>query len=75
MDEQTATIQTPKKKPTDIWILDRVIKWVHDSLIVIGLGTVYLLVSGHLIGDIGAELKERYEKQMAAAKSNVKSSN
>lgn len=47
------------------WFLDRAIKWAHDSLLVIGLVSVYLLLSGNLSQDISKEMRARYDEQIA----------
>ena len=44
---------------------DRALKWAHDSLLVIGLVSVYLFVSGFLPQDIGKEIQEKYAQTMA----------
>ena len=47
------------------WFADRAIKWAHDSLLVLGLVSVYLFVSGFLPQDIGKEIQEKYAQTMA----------
>ena len=47
---------------------DRAIKWAHDSLLVLGLVSVYLFVSGFLPQDIGKEIQEKYAQTMVNKK-------
>lgn len=51
------------------WFFDRAIKWVHDSLLVLGMISVYLFTSGFLPQDISKEIKDKYEVVIQANKS------
>lgn len=50
------------------WFADRTLKWVHDSLVVLGIVSLYLIISGMLPQDISKEIKDKYTEQVAANK-------
>lgn len=63
--ETKKPIALPKPAPF-VSLYRRCVRWLHDSIMILGILSAYLLISGEFAQDVGRELKERYEKQMAA---------